>query len=389
MKRILFFITALALMLCGCQNSVETDQSAGETATATESISTPKEAIPTKTEEENKFDPSPIINAMTDEELIGQLFLVRCPDYTTALNTVGEYHPGGFLLFANNIQNETPESLRTKISDYQAASKIPLLIAVDEEGGTVVRVSKFSQFRSERFPSPRSLYEEGGLSNVLTVETEKCLLLKDIGFNVNLAPVCDISTQEGAFMYKRSLGDTPEKTGEYVSAVVELMQQQQMGGILKHFPGYANNVDTHVGIAVDKRELEYLEANDLVPFRYGIQSGCDSIMISHTIINCLDDTLPASLSPKVVAYLREDMDFDGVIMTDDLVMSAITSRYGTGDSAVMAAKAGVDLLCSAEYKTQYKAVLTAFQNGELSREQIEKSVARILTWKYDLGLPVL
>ena len=323
---------------------------------------------------------------MTDEELIGQLILARCPDYNTAITDITKYNLGGFVLFASNVKNETPESLSEKIANYQQTSKIPMLISVDEEGGTVVRVSKFSQFRDEPFPSPRSIYEKDGLEKVLEVESEKSQFLKSFGINVNLAPVCDITTDKNAFMYKRSIGETPEKTGEYISSVVSVYKQNQVGAVLKHFPGYGNNVDTHVQIAIDDRSLEYLESNDLVPFQYGIQNQCDAIMISHTIVNCLDNTLPASLSPKVMEYLREDMGFDGIIVTDDLAMSAITKQYGAGEAAVMAVKAGVDLLCSSEYAIQYNAVLEAYRNGEITKEQIEQSVARILIWKYNLGL---
>ncbi len=398
MKRLLWLTTAVMLGICGCQSVSEagisnasSDSLAESSSKAPESSSQASSALSDSSSEvneapEDKFDPYSIISTMSDEELIGQLFLARCPDYNTAIADIGKYHLGGFVLFANNVKNETPESLKAILSDYQSASKIPLLISVDEEGGTVVRVSKFSQFRNEPFPSPRSLYESGGLQSVLNTETEKCIMLKDLGFNVNLAPVCDVTTDKNAFMYKRSLGESPEKTGEYISAVIELMSGQQTGAVLKHFPGYGNNVDTHVGIAVDERSLEYLESNDLVPFKYGIQAGCDAIMISHTIVNCLDSVLPASLSPKVMGYLREDMDFNGIIMTDDLSMSAITARYGAGEAAVMAVKAGVDLLCSTEYRTQYDAVLEAYNKGELTRTQIEESVARILIWKHDLGL---
>ncbi len=397
MKRILWLTAAIMLFVCGCNTISDTNvpnswESFAESSSSyPENIEQTSSVIANESSEvsempDNIFNPYTIINTLTDEELIGQLFLARCPDYSTAISDIGKYHFGGFVLFANNVKNETPESLTNILSDYQSASRIPLLISVDEEGGTVVRVSKFSQFRSEPFPSPRFLYESGGIQNVLDTESEKCKLLKSFGINVNLAPVCDVTTDSSAFMYKRSLGDTPEKTGEYISAVVQLMKEHNFGGVLKHFPGYGNNVDTHVGIAIDERSIEYLESNDLVPFKYGIQAECDAIMVSHTIVNCLDNVLPASLSPKVVVYLRENMGFHRVIMTDDLAMSAITKQYGAGEAAVMAVRAGIDMLCSSEYRTQYNAVLEAYQNGEITRKQIEESVSRILVWKYNLGL---
>ncbi len=398
-EKIICLAAAILLGLWGCQNSSsalhvsespeskkpntpsESENSKAESSNSQEVSDEVSSEVP-----DNSFDPYTIINTMTEEELIGQLFLARCPDYKTAMADIPKFNFGGFVLFASNVKNETPESLSKNISDFQQASKIPMLISVDEEGGTVVRVSKFLQFRSEPFPSPRSIYEKDGLEKVLEVEAEKSQFLKSFGFNVNLAPVCDITTHEKAFMYKRSIGDTPEKTGEYISSVVSVYKQNQFGGVLKHFPGYGNNVDTHIEIAIDNRSLENLESNDLVPFKYGIQSQCDAIMISHTIVNCLDDSLPASLSPKVMEYLRTEMSFRGIIVTDDLAMSAITKQYGAGEAAVMAVTAGVDLLCSSEYAVQYNAVLEAYRNGEITKEQIEQSVARILIWKHNLGL---
>ena len=201
-----------------------------------------------------------------------------------------------------------------------------------------------------------------------------------------MAPVCDITTDPGAFMYKRSLGQSPEVTGEYIRSTVELMSQYGIGSVLKHFPGYGNNTDTHTGIAVDHRTLEELEHVDLVPFAAGIDAGCGAILVSHTIVEALDSQLPATLSPAVHDYLRNELGFQGVIVTDDLAMQAITDTYGAGEAAVLAVLAGNDLLCSTEYQIQYQAVLEAVQNGRISEEQLNEAVLRILRWKADLGL---
>ena len=168
--------------------------------------------------------------------------------------------------------------------------------------------------------------------------------------------------------------------------MLDTMKQNSIGGVLKHFPGYGNNTDTHVGIAIDDRTLVELEGCDLVPFQMGIDAGCGAIMVSHTFINAIDSTLPATLSPAVNEYLRENMGFDGVVVTDDLVMQAITDLYGAEEAAVMAVLAGNDLLCSTEYKTQYNAVLKAVKNGRISEDRINEAVRRILTWKCQMGL---
>ena len=392
MKRYMAFIVILAT-LWGCTSNapastVVADPTTAETTAATTfpteetpAPTAPAETIPVVV----GFDPAQIANGMSLEEKVGQLFLARCPG-DTAVEEVQKYHLGGYILFAPDIRDETKDSLTEKIAAYQAASAIPMLIAVDEEGGTVCRVSQYSAFRSGKFLSPRQLYSKGGLELILSTEEEKCLLLKGLGINVNMAPVCDITTKSGAFMFSRSLGQSPEITGDFASGVCSVMASYDMGSVLKHFPGYGNNADTHTGIARDKRTLEELETYDLIPFAMAIESGCDAILISHTNVECLDAEYPASLSPAVHRYLRSEMVFGGVIITDDLYMQAVKDLYGDGEAAVLAVLAGNDLLCVTNYAVQYEAVLAAVKEGRIPMQQIDTAVERILRWKYRLGL---
>jgi len=369
------------LFLSGCaldaQPTTETvipETAASETTAAPE----PSETIP----------PDPIrlmLNDMSLEERVGQLFLVRCDD-ASALEHIETCHLGGFVLFGQDFEGQTPDSFREKIRAYQSAAKIPMLIAVDEEGGSVTRVSKYPAFREKRFSSPRQLYKQGGMERLLSQESEKCALLTSLGINVNLGPVCDISTDSGAFLYDRSLGQNAATTSDFVANVVTLMDSWQLGSCLKHFPGYGNNTDTHTGMARDSRSLAELEGKDLLPFAAGICSGADAVLISHTIVECFDPETPASLSPAVHDYLRETMGFEGVIVTDDLVMQAITDAYGAGEAAVLAVLAGNDLLCSTEYVTQYEAVLAAVLDGRIDIDTLNNAVRRVLQWKINLGL---
>ncbi len=332
--------------------------------------------------------PDPIAElaaSMTLEEKVGQLFLARCPE-TDGAGEAARYHLGGFLLFGRDFENQTPDSVRRTIASYQEAAKIPLLLAVDEEGGAVCRVSCYRAFRSERFASPRQLYSQGGMELVLSAETEKARLLKGLGINVNMTPVCDITTQPSAFMYQRSLGQSPEIVGDFVSGAIVRMAQEGVGAVMKHFPGYGNNSDTHTGIAVDRRSLTELESTDLQPFFSGIWAGGGAILVSHTIVEAIDGSNPASLSPEVHRYLRLAMGFDGVIMTDDLFMDAIADQYGVGEAAVLAVLAGNDLLCSTEYAAQYEAVLEACRNGRISQAILDEAVCRVLRWKQNLNL---
>ena len=370
------------LLLTGCVNGPE--QSPPVDLPQTTEV--PETTVSTVPPETTLPDPIRLmLNDMSLEQRVGQLFLARCDDQY-ALEHIESCHLGGFVLFGRDFQNQTPDSLREKLNSYQSATKIPLLLAVDEEGGTVTRVSSNRAFREKKFRSPRSLYEGGGMEAVLVSEKEKCLLLSSLGLNVNLAPVCDIATDRSAFLYDRSLGQSPEITSEFVRDTVREMESNRIGSCLKHFPGYGNNADTHVGMALDSRPLEELEQKDLLPFTAGIAAGADAILVSHTIVQALDPENPASLSPAVHDYLRNTMGFQGVIITDDLVMQAITDTYGAGEAAVLAVLAGNDLLCSTEYTVQYEAVLDAVLEGRISIDVLNDAVRNVLEWKIDLGL---
>lgn len=332
--------------------------------------------------------PDPIeeyVDTLSLEEQAAQMFFVRCPE-TGAAELAGEYSIGGYILFNRDFEGETPDRVATNIAGIQASAKVPMLIGVDEEGGTVVRVSSNPNFRSSPFKSPRSLYEEGGMELILSDTDEKDALLSSIGVNVNLAPVCDFSTDSGDFIYPRTFGDDPDETADYVRNVVGRMRKDEMGMVLKHFPGYGDNVDTHTGIATDDRPYEQFEAEDFIPFKAGIEAGAQAVLVSHNIVNCMDTELPASISPDVHEILRKELDFEGVIMTDDLIMDAITDYTSGADAAVLAVKAGNDMLISSDFDTQFNAVLAALESGVLNESQIRDAAIRVIRWKQELGL---
>ena len=369
----------LSILLCGCA-AAQPDVSIETTLSPID-----KTEVPTTAFTEPPDPMQMLLDSMTTEEKVGQLFLARCPD-SNAEEDINAYHLGGYLLFGQDFDGETRFSFPEKIQNYQSLSPIPLLIAVDEEGGTVCRVSNHTAFRSSRFPSPRESYAAGGMEQVLSMETEKARLLHELGINVVMGPVCDITTGFGAFMYARSLGENPEETARFASSTVRIYSNYKLGSVLKHFPGYGSNPDTHTQMVRDERSLGELERADLIPFAAGISAGADAILMSHNIIDSLDSEYPASLSPAVHDYLRNTMGFEGVIVTDDLVMQAITDAYGPEEAAILAVLAGNDLLCSSEYRVQYPAVLEAVQSGRISVAQLDKSVMRILQWKKELGL---
>lgn len=374
-KRLLCLLLALALPLglTACSEEPPADTTAAQTA-------------PEPTPEPPQPDPAEVyVDSLTLEQQVAQLFFARCPD-VQAVELAAQYDIGGYILFGRDFENQTPDSLRQTITSYQQAAATPMLIGVDEEGGTVVRVSAYPAFRAGRFQSPQSLFAEGGLERIQSDTKEKDALLSSLGINVNLAPVCDVSTSPSDFINARAFGQDAQATSDYVRTVVEQMKIDGMGMVLKHFPGYGNNVDTHTGIAQDNRPLERFRSSDFLPFAAGIESDAQAILVCHNIVSCMDDTLPASLSPAVHKVLREELGFDGVVMTDDLVMQAITDYTGDADAAVLAVQAGNDMLISSDFVTQYNAVLSAVQNGTISKTAIRDSAVRVLRWKIQLGL---
>ena len=323
-----------------------------------------------------------LLNTMTIDEKITQLFLVRVPD--NSLEEVKKYQFGGYILFGKDTKNLTKDELKNKIASWQNVSKIPLLIAVDEEGGTVVRISNNKNLRETKFKSSQELYNEGGFDLIKEDTKEKNNLLYELGINVNLAPVADVSTNPDDYMYKRSFGKDYTKTKEYIKTVIRASKDTNVSNVLKHFPGYGNNVDTHTGVAIDNRTLDEFRNNDFVPFIQGINDGAEAILVSHNIIENIEN-VPASLSKNVHNILKNELKFSGVIMTDDLAMSGITKNI-TESPSVMALKAGNDLIIITDYLTGINDIKNSLNNNEINEDLINKAVLKIIAWKYYKGL---
>lgn len=328
-----------------------------------------------------------LLSSMSPEEKVGQLFVARRPqEDDVAMQAITDYHLGGFTLYACDYENRTPAEMRTLIASYRAAAKINPFIAVDCEGGRVVRASRFPAFRETAFPSPRALFAEGGYEAVDADTREKAAFLRDLGVNFNYAPVCDLSGNPDCFIFDRTFSDDPDATAQYVKTVVTAMNECGMVGSIKHFPGYGDNVDTHTSIARDNRTLEQFMTRDIKPFTAGIEAGAPIVMVAHNMVACMDPDCPASLSPAVHKLLREELGFEGVIMTDSLDMNAITLFTGDRASAVQAVLAGNDLLCCTSYAEQIPAVLDALREGVITEERINESVLRVLALKAAYGI---
>ena len=327
------------------------------------------------------------LSSMTLDEKIGQMLMSGLP-YEDQVETARDFHLGGFVLFGNDFSYKTKEQVVSMITSLRSSQKVPLCFAVDEEGGTVTRISSKTALSDHEFMSPRELYKNGGMAYIQSDANDKAALLNELGIDVNLAPVCDISTNKKDFMYDRSLGEDANTTAEFVRIVTEMSQRGGVSVTLKHFPGYGGNSDTHKSSSVDTRTLEELKKNDLVPFEAGIKAGAHFVMVSHNIVNCLDEEKPASLSPDVHKLLREDMGFTGLIITDDLSMSAVTKYSGGETPAVAAVLAGNDIMIITPgmIESSFNSIKEAVESGKISESTVNHAALRIIAWKYATGM---
>ena len=330
---------------------------------------------------------------MTLAEKVGQLFFLRCPS-SGAEAAVAQYHLGGILLFTQDYKDAsgnwlTQDAFAEKLAALQDAAEsdtgIPLLIGSDEEGGTVTRASRNPNLFPSKFPSPQSLFETVGLEGLLADTQQYNSRLHSLGITVNFAPVCDVSTNPKDFIYERSFGQNAQTTADYIAQVVAAMSDAGIASVLKHFPGYGSNADTHTGIAVDERPYEQFLAEDYLPFAAGIGAGAPFVLVSHNIVTCLDSSYPASLSAAWHEQLRSHLGFEGVILTDDLDMGAVKAYADGGNIAVLALQAGNDMIVCSDL-TQIGAVIAAVQDGTLSEKTIDSACRRVLAAKQSLLL---
>ena len=322
------------------------------------------------------------LQKMTLEEKVNQIF---CPKYnkTAVEGIMNNTVPGGFVLYREHFNYEEGE-IRKYITELQNSSMdktgLPLVIAVDEEGGIVNRISPIHR-KAGSFPSPQNIYKDSGIEGILKIDQEKRDLLRKFLVNVNLAPVADISYNSKDYMYSRTLGQSPNITADYIAKDVEGYVQDNFTCCAKHFPGYGNNTNTHENIAIDNRSYEIFEKEDFLPFKAAIKNKIPMILVSHNIVKCKDDVYPASISKNWVGILRNDLNFSGIIVTDDLSMDAITKYAGNESSAILAVRAGNDLVITNEYPKHRQDVIEAVKEGNITEEVINKACKRVIAWK--------
>lgn len=319
---------------------------------------------------------------LTLDERIGQLLLVRFPK-EEAISSIMEYKLGGFVLYEKDFKDKNADEIRTMIKTLNEHSKIPLLIAVDEEGGKVTRISKNPLLTLEPFKSPSELYQSGGFDLIRKDTILKSSVLSNLGINLNLAPVVDISNNSLDYIYERTLKENSNLTGIYAKTVIETSKLCSVSYTLKHFPGYGSNQDTHQNLSIDHTSYQDILNTHLYPFIMGVQAGAEAVMVNHNIVTNIDNKNPASLSASAHNLLRNYVQFSGIIITDDLDMNGVKN---TENLVLKAILAGNDLLITTDFKRVINEIHLALDNHLISEDVINKLAFRILAWKYYKGL---
>jgi len=358
------------------------------------STSEEAEVVPELTDEQ-KLDE--IINAgievMPLEDKIAGLFIVA-PEAITGVSTViqaGEgtkdalamYAVGGIVYFTKNMQSG--EQLAEMISNTTLYTKYPLFIAVDEEGGSVNRVADAGI--ADKVDSAKAIGQTLDTANAYQAGLTVGGYLSELGFNLNFAPVADLANVDGSIMEGRSYGSEASIASSFMTAMMQGLEEQNVTACLKHFPGIGGSTgDTHEGMVTTERSAEEFREEEFAVFKAGIDSGADMIMVGHISAPSLtdDENIPCSLSKTVVTdILRGELGFDGVVITDAMNMGAISEYYNADEAAIMALRAGCDMILMPEdFENAYAGVLAAVQDGTISEERIDDSLRRIYRIKY-------
>jgi beta-N-acetylhexosaminidase len=335
------------------------------------------------------------LSHMSLDEKLGQLFLVETTShtYTPDVDTmIRSLHAGALIIYAQNMQ--TPEQLRTLISDVQAHATIPLLVSMDEEGGVVDRLGS-SNF-DPPLPAAADLSASGAPSKAEQAGAAAAHEMQALGINTDLAPVVDVRTIPNAVEYTRLFGNDPATVIGYAGAFLRGLQDNGEVACLKHWPGIGSiSLDPHKALPTITRSLSELESTDFATFRALLAQDPGMIMVTHVLVPALDPVMPATLSPILVnGVLRGELGYQGVVMTDSLYMEAISKRYTLPQAAVLSVIAGDDLLEGAFDSYSMMGMLAALRNaiddGTISADRINQSVLRILELKVRFGLiPVL
>ena len=330
---------------------------------------------------------------MTLEEKVGQLLVVGLEGYTiddNARKMIEDYHISGFILFDRNVENASQLiDLINSLKRANSKNRLPLFISVDEEGGRVSRMPE----ELIKLPSNREVGKVNDKNLSYEIGTIIAKEIKSFGFNMNFAPVLDIdSNPQNPVIADRSYGSSAEIVSKFGIESMKAIRSAGIIPVVKHFPGHGDtSVDSHAGLPTVDSDIDRLKNFELIPFSEAIKNQADAVMVAHILLNKIDPEYPASLSKIIITdILRKELNFDGVVITDDMTMAAITENYDIGDAAVRAVNAGSDIVLVCHGWANGTKVLDeltrAVKSGSISEKRLDESVYRILKLKYKYKL---
>lgn len=410
----------LALVLTGCSGQIIASQpevnTVMETMTAMNTVETTVVATtlkPLKTTQPRLTSGTTCTTVELNEDVIEnklysmslrdkiyQLFIVT-PEELTGFNGIAteagdmteesiKLRPvGGIIYFSQNIESwqQTYEMLfNTQKFAREANDGVGIFTAVDEEGGSVARIAdKLGLYNSHdmEYYGEKEAYDE-----IYNLGSTIGTCMKDLGFNLNFAPVADVNINPDNELGSRIFSNDPEIVSEMTAQFVLGIESTGVSATLKHFPGLgAGSGNTHEeNVQINRSYLE-LKDNEFKAFDGGIEAGVDFVMVGHQVVSSALDKLPSDLSPTIINWLKIDNGFNGLIVTDSHCMGAITNKYTSGEAAVLALKAGVDIiLMPYDLENAVDGILNAVSSGDITEERINESVRKILTQKHSMGL---
>lgn len=397
---------AVSCNLSGCITFFGSDETSIKTYESSSEVSSEEtqEEETTVMEWEDAMElASEYMKNMTLEEKVGQIFVVNLEQLDTRkgnfyefrkctktmVKNIQKYHVGGVILFSRNIAKRNQTIKMTE--GLKNADKIPLFIAVDEEGGRVSRIASNKKMKTTVFPSAEEIGKTKDDQYTYDMGKTIGLELGELGFNVDFAPVADVKTSElNQEIGDRSFGEDPDKVGEYVSAFVQGLNKVNISGTLKHFPGQGSSEgDTHKGSVDIDSSIAQLRKTDFVPFQKGIAAGADFVMVSHiSVSKVTESSIPASMSNLIMqTILRDELGFEKIIITDAFDMTSIIEEYSAAEAAYNAFHAGADIILMPEnLEEAYDEILYKVQSDENEQKRLNDSVLRILAVKIQRGI---
>lgn len=344
---------------------------------------------------------SQLVSGMSLEDKVAQMFVIT-PEALTGYASVTaagdttkaayESRPvGGLIYMADNLLSteQTTEMLTNMQNIAMERTGLPVFLSVDEEGGTVARVAKNDAFGVTDVGNMSDIGATGDAQNAYNAGVTIGTYLKQLGFNVDYAPVADVLTNpDNTVIGTRSFGSDASVVADMVTKELEGLSSQGVFGVVKHFPGHGGvSGDSHDGAVTLDKSLEELMQTEFVPFQKAVENGVSFVMVGHiSVPQVVGDNTPASLSQMMVSnVLREQLGYQGIVITDAMNMGAITGSYTADQAAVMAVNAGVDMiLMPQDYETAYNGLLQAVQDGTITEDRINESVTRIVKVKLQM-----